>query len=323
MNFWKFLCRSLTYYRKTHVLVVLGAAVSTAILVGALVIGDSVRLSLQQIVFYRLGGTEFVLTSGDRFFRTRLADEVAEELKTQAAPILIARGIVITEGGRRRSNNIQVVGIDARFGEIGGGAELFGSLASDEALINLHLASKMGLAMNDEFLLRMEKIDAMPKDAPLALELDATLTKRIKVKAVVPDSQFGRFNLRAEQVAPLTVFLPLDVLSREMERENRANAILIAARTDMPLDLQTVEQAVYGNWILEDAGLKLEDLPGDQVVELTSDRIFLDSSVGEAASTVADDARFILTYFVNEIRLGDRATPYSFIAAPGDSRLPD
>ncbi len=322
MNLWRLLRRSLTYYRKTHVWVVLGAAVSTAILVGALVIGDSVRLSLRQIVFDRLGGTEFALTSGDRFFRTQLADEVAGELETQAAPILIARGIVITEGGRRRSNNIQVVGVDTRFGEIGGSAELFGSLTSDEALVNLPLASKMGLDANDEFLLRMEKIDAVPKDAPLALELDATFTKRLKVKAVVPDSRFGRFSLRADQVAPLTVFLPLDVLSQEMERENRANAMLIAAKTEKSLDLQTVEQAVYHNWILEDAGLKLEVLPGDQVVELTSDRIFLDSSVGEAALTVADNARFILTYFVNEIRLGDRVTPYSFIAAPGDSHLP-
>ena len=64
MNFWRLLRRSLTYYRKTHVWVVLGAAVSTAILVGALVIGDSVRLSLRQIVFDRLGDTEFALDVG-------------------------------------------------------------------------------------------------------------------------------------------------------------------------------------------------------------------------------------------------------------------
>ena len=322
MNFRTLLRRSLAYYRKTHVWVVLGAAVSTAILVGALVIGDSVRLSLRQIVFDRLGDTEFALTSGDRFFRTQLADEVAGELETQTAPILIARGIVVAEGGRRRSNNIQVVGADARFGRIGGSPELFGSLSSDEALINQHLASKMGLAANEEFLLRLEKIDAMPKDAPLALELDATLTKRLRVKAVVPDSEFGRFSLRADQVAPLTVFLPLAVLSKEMQRENRANAMLVAAGTENILDLETVEQAVYRNWTLEDAGLRLINLPGEQSVELTSDRIFLDSAVGEVALTVAGDARFILTYFVNEIRRGERTTPYSFIAAPGDSLLP-
>ena len=44
--------------------------------------------------------------------------------------------------------------------------------------------------------------------------------------------------------------------------------------------------------------------------------------MGEACSAVAGKTRFILTYFVNEIRLEDRATPYSFIAAPGDSLLP-
>ena len=74
-----------------------------------------------------------------------------QELETRAAPILIARGIVITEGGRRRSNNIQVVGVDARFGEIGGSAELFGSLSSDESLVNLHSGLQDGFgceAMN-------------------------------------------------------------------------------------------------------------------------------------------------------------------------------
>lgn len=322
MNFARFLRRSLTYYRRTQVWVVLGAAVGTAILVGALVIGDSVRLSLRQIVFDRLGDTEFVLTSGDRFFRTQLAEEVAGELETQTAPLLIARGIVITEGGRRRSNDIQVVGVDERFWEIGSRSEERPALAGDEALVNLELASRMDLQPGDEFLLRMEKIDAMPQDAPLAVESDATLAKRLKVNAVLSSSQFGRFNLRAEQVSPLTVFLPLQALAQDMERPERANALLIAAKSQGPQDPQKVEQAVFRNWSLEDAGLKLEMLPEGRGLELTSERIFLDPSVGEAAAAAAVRCRVILTYLVNEIRREGRATPYSFVAAPGDSLLP-
>jgi putative ABC transport system permease protein len=322
MNFSRFLRRSLLYYRRSHIWIILGAALSTAILVGALVIGDSVRFSLRQIVFDRLGDTEFAMTSGDRFFRVQLAEEVAEELDTQTSPVLIARGIVITEGGRRRVNDIQVVGVDARFGEIGGGAEEFAALSGTEAHINTHLAFRLGLKPGDEFLLRMEKLDAMPKDAPLALELDTTLAKRLKVRTILSDSQFGRFNLRADQVAPLTVFLPLQALSRDMERPDRANALLIAAKSQGFQDLQAVEQAVYRSWLLADAGLKLERLPAGRGLELTSDRIFLDPAVGEAAQTVADKPHFILTYFVNELRHGERTTPYSFVAAPGDALLP-
>jgi hypothetical protein len=80
MNLWKLLWRSLAYYRKTNLWVVLGTLMSTAILVGALVIGDSVRHSLQQIVFDRLGTTEFALSSEDRFFEARMADDLSKSL---------------------------------------------------------------------------------------------------------------------------------------------------------------------------------------------------------------------------------------------------
>jgi hypothetical protein len=82
MNLWKLLLRSLTFYRKSHLWVVLGTMVSTAILVGALVIGDSVRHSLQKIVFDRLGTTEYALSSGDRFFQARMADDLSKSLGT-------------------------------------------------------------------------------------------------------------------------------------------------------------------------------------------------------------------------------------------------
>ena len=78
-------------YRKTHLWVVLGTMISTTILVGALVIGDSVRHSLRKIVFDRLGITEFALSSGDRFFQVRMAENLAESLNTAVAPLLQTR----------------------------------------------------------------------------------------------------------------------------------------------------------------------------------------------------------------------------------------
>ena len=49
--------------------------------------------------------------------------------------------------------------------------------------------------------------------------------------------------------------------------------------------------------------------------ELRTKRVFLDPVVADAAFAVASNAVGVLTYFVNEIRLGDHATPYSFVAA--------
>ena len=58
----------------------LGVAAATAVLTGALVIGDSVRGSLRHLVLDRLGRIDELLIV-DRFFREELASELALEPK--------------------------------------------------------------------------------------------------------------------------------------------------------------------------------------------------------------------------------------------------
>jgi len=317
MNLRQFLFRSLAYYRKTHVWVVLGTMMSTAILVGALVIGDSVRHSLRKLVSDRLGNTEFALSSGDRFFRARIAGALAESLQTPVAPLLQTRGVAIAGGGQRRVNNIQVVGVDGRFWEMGGAKETYSQLAQGEAIVNRPLASRLGLQENDEILIRMQKLDVMPKDAPLSLDSDSSIARRFVVKSIAPDSAFGRFNLRTDQLSPNTVFISLPFLARDMDIEERANVLLVGERTEDPLDIQGVSEALEQVWTLADAGLELSDFPGKSFVELKSNRIFLDATVVDASRKYSEKARPILTYFVNELRRGNKATPYSFVSAPG------
>jgi len=266
MNFRKLVFRSLVHFRRTHRWVVLGTMVSTAILVGAFVIGDSVRYSLRQIVFDRLGSTEFALSSGDRFFRTQLADDLSETLNTNVAPLLQTRGIAIADGGARRINRIQVLGVDARFGLLGDSQDIYGSLSPDEAIVNRYLANRLGIREGDEILLRVEKLDTMPKDAPLALDTDSSLARRFRVKTVVSDAEFGRFHLRADQVAPLTVFVSLSFLSQEMGLDNRANILLVAERKGSPLDILAVNEAFKKNWKLDDAGMEVRQLLGQNIL---------------------------------------------------------
>lgn len=322
MNSWKFILRNLVYYRRTHLWVVLGTMVSTAIFVGALVVGDSVRHSLQQMVFDRLGKTEFALTTGDRLFRIELADELTKILETPVAPLLRAKGIAVAEGGQRRLNNTQVIGIDGRFGTMGNVKDFFRGISSDEAIINHHLSSRLGLEENDEFLLRIEKLDFMPRDAPLALDTESFIAQRFRVKRVATDSEFGRFNLRANQVAPYTVFVSLTSLARAMDWEGRANVLLVAEKPDNPLDLQRIHAAFKDVWKLPDGGFELLTLAGRNATELRSERLFLDAPVVDAAIESEPNAQSLFTYFVNEIRRGDRSTPYSFVTASGRGLIP-
>ena len=55
MTFWTLIRRSLRFHARAHLGVVLGAAIGSAALIGALVVGDSVRESLTNMALRRLG----------------------------------------------------------------------------------------------------------------------------------------------------------------------------------------------------------------------------------------------------------------------------
>src|SRR6185503_3147049 len=63
--------RSLRFHWRGHLGVLLGAAIGSAALIGALVVGDSVRISLRELALQRLGNVHFAMDTGDRLFRVR------------------------------------------------------------------------------------------------------------------------------------------------------------------------------------------------------------------------------------------------------------
>ncbi|MFC1650122.1 ABC transporter permease [Candidatus Latescibacterota bacterium] len=324
MNIPTIIFRNLVFYRRTHLWVVLGTMVSTAILVGALVIGDSIRHSLSRIVLNRLGTTQFALSSDTRFFRTQTANKLSGKLGVTVAPILETKGIAIAGGGIDRMNNIRVFGVDRRFGEIGGVPELYGNLSPDEAVINAQTALRLHLKEGDEFLLRLETLDFIPKDIPLTTDSKSGYAKRFTVKHIVSKKEFGGFNLNSDQITPGNVFVSLDLLGREMELENRSNVLLVGGGgSENPLTGDAVNAAFNAIWSLTDAGFELNGIAGTREIELTSDRIFLDPAVTDESLKIYDNARQIFSYFVNEISLGERAAPYSFTSGISGLDLED
>src|ERR1700721_676055 len=97
--------RSLLYYWRTNLAVILGVATAVAVLSGALLVGDSVRASPRDLVLSRLGKTEAVVTS-PQFFRGQLAAEVAG-----AVPLIAMQGVVTHEADGRRASNVAVYGV--------------------------------------------------------------------------------------------------------------------------------------------------------------------------------------------------------------------
>ncbi|MEE2827231.1 MAG: hypothetical protein VYE64_11445, partial [Planctomycetota bacterium] len=66
---------SLGYYWRSDTVIAIGVAIATAVLTGALIVGDSMRGSLQALTRERLGRIDEILSS-DGFFRQALAEEL-------------------------------------------------------------------------------------------------------------------------------------------------------------------------------------------------------------------------------------------------------
>ena len=105
MNIRKLASLSRRYFISTHLGVLAGVAVATAVLVGALVVGDSVRGSLRDLALDRLGNIDQVIVTKQPF-RSELATEIANANSVKAAPIwILPSSLSFKDGADRRNLN--------------------------------------------------------------------------------------------------------------------------------------------------------------------------------------------------------------------------
>lgn len=312
MNPWTLLLQSLRYYWRTHLGVILGAALGAMVLTGALLIGDSVNATLRRQAELRIGKTQTALVGGERFFRSDIAPEIGGE----AAPVLLLRGNVSRADGSGRANQVQVLGADSRFFTLAPDAPAKVELKTNEVALNARLAQQLNAKAGDTVIVRVEKPGLFSRDAPLSGEENEVVAMRLTVSRILTDAEFGRFSLVSGQVPPFAAFISLPFLQERVNFAGRANLLLDPSRDEAAL-----RRAVQEHWQLADAGLELKPLPNQTGLELRSGRVFLDPPVVKAAPRGMDS----LTYLVNELRSGDRATPYSMVTAidaPASSFVP-
>lgn len=316
MTAWRLVLDSLRHFWRTNLGVVLGAACAAAVLVGALAVGDSVRLSLRDQALNRIGDVEAALSVRERYFRADLADRIAEDLAgARVAPVIQLSGISSTGGGSARAGIVDVFGVDGRFfaaSPASGGRE---PPAPGYAFVNERLAEQLGVVPGDEILLRVEKPSYLPRDMVMATIDDVSHALRMEVGAVVGEADFGRFSLRASQIPPFDLFVSLPWLQEQLDLVGRANLLLLDSPGETEDVVEQANDAVRSSWSLADAELRLQGKEG--LFQLSSDRVFIEKPVVDVVAGLAADLEGVLAYFVNEIRAGARATPYSMVAAIG------
>lgn len=322
MKFQTLIIKSFRHYLKANLWVAMGVAISTAVLTGGLIVGDSIKYSLEQNVAYRLGKITHALTSQDRFFTARLAEELNKQgISTTAA--LKLEGVASSDGGELTVNKVQVWGIDNQFSSVASITPIVDQVAPDVkrkdgvVSISRNLALHLNLSVGDEFQLRIKKGTLIPSNAPFVSDEHQTTATRLKVGAILTQNQLGRLSLQNTQTAPYNIFLPIEELNHLSEMTSRANVLLIHTEKK----LSEIEQAIRTNWTLEDAGLMIQEAAATNQWELRSGRVFMDNSI----STMIKDSELkgvpILTYFANRIQSGGKETPYSFVSSLPDDEL--
>lgn len=307
--------RSLFHYRWINLMVLAGVALTSAILSGALVVGDSVKESLRRNADARLSQVGPVLLGGERFFTATLADRLVETLKFDAtiAPILQITGTASNQVGGRRVNQVQILGVDDRFWALSLRGTSPAGFADDSWVgMNEALAARIGAGLDDTLIVRVEIPGALSKDAPLSGESEQTTPFTAVVTQILGPEDCGLYSLRAEQVPPATLFLKRSRLETLLKQPGRANVIL-ADRSVAATDLAS---AAEDSWSLEDLQLSVSPVGETGVSQMVSSRVFFDATILEAVEAISSESAPVLTYLATDITKapGTRGTPYSMVS---------
>ena len=140
---------------------------------------------------------------------------------------------------------------------------------------------------------------------------------------MLPPAELGEFSFRPQQGLARSVFVPLARLQAELEQGARVNTVLLraagAADAGAAEQVAAVEAAIRARATLEDLGLRVRPIAARGALSVESAAGLLDAeteaAAGRAAAALGLGAEPLLTYLANQIRSGERVTPYSLVTA--------
>ena len=306
--------RSLIYFWRINLAVMLGVAVATAVLTGALIVGDSVRGSLRDLSLSRLGKIDHALVS-ERFLRAYLERDLERELDTQDVVSAISlSGTAVHAESNTRASRVQIQGIDNRF------ANLFDRILPEltsegifpSVVVNESLQKELNAQIGDAILLSFEQSDDIHRESLFGRADGAVQTIRLTLAGVLPDRGMGRFGLFARQTVPLNAYISLPVLQKALGQRGRVNTLLVSGDPDAD-----VREALPRVVTPDDLGIVIRRDTDYFAIEST--QFILKSHIAETIQQVSAELNAphmsILTYLANTTQVGERELPYSTISA--------
>lgn len=305
----RFSWNSLKHFWQIHLTVALCTAVATGVLAGALIVGDSVRGSLQNLTIERLGAIQHALLA-DHFFQPDLLQ------RGNKVPAILLNGTIVAPQTQTRASKVNITGVTAdffRFWQASPAPNLNKSpeQSFNAIVINETLQNELNVQIGDTLLVNMSQAaDIHPefllgeRDAANAIQ-----SLRLVISDIIPTKNAGRFSLQAHQSLPFNAFIALPVLQKALGQGGKVNAVFTAdteaiSAEELPLTLDAL-------------GLRIKT--HENHFDLQSQQYLLKPLLSEITRTVATENRIptlpTLTYLANTITANDKVIPYSTIVA--------
>lgn len=333
MNRQRLVFNSLRHYWRTNLAVLLGVIAGTAVISGALIVGDSVKYSLRQMTLNRLGKIDFVL-SGFRFVREKLADEIQSPAPDEhssendqlgpVVPAIIMRAGLQAKSGEtsRRAGNVNVYGFDDRAWDLIDHGQIQRPTGTS-VVLNALSAEAVGAKVGDEITLWIELPAAVPRDTLMGNKDNDSQEITLTVAAIAPEENgLSPIGLLPTQALPLNAFMDLHVLQERLGldeiKPSRRDPVGQLARVNALINfsdhllgsppkpqLERLRQALTGHWSLADLNLRLVDNPLVKGIVVESEQMILEDKFAASTHAVAKELGLVespvMVYLANKL----------------------
>ncbi|MDA3798714.1 MAG: FtsX-like permease family protein [Kiritimatiellae bacterium] len=285
--------RDFVFYKKQFILLSLAFALSSTIIGGALIIGDSLKFTLQKQLEYQLGSIKEAILPSDIFF--------SEDLFTEqfATPIIYSS---VFASATPKTCHAKLIGVDKNF------YENFYSISpsflnGNNVFVNQAFADKLGLKQDDTFVIRQQAPSSIAGDSPFNSQNYISL--KLKVQGIISEEHGGNFAFYANQRTPDNIFIDRDYYAKLLNSPNQANSFLTYNSTS---NLTHLNQA----FPLESLGYKLETIDNSNLKLFSSTRYFIENPVADILTKL--DGSPLLTYLASDISYNNSTSSYAFIS---------
>ena len=320
----RLILRNLSYFRGVNLALVAGMIVATAVLTGAMMVGDSVRDSLASLARQRLGKIDDAIISR-RFFDQALAARLAADPQVagrfELSPAIVLQGGASNENETVRAGGVQVLAAGGDWAPVERG----------RCILNVPTSDALGIrSARQVVLLSLPSKPDEPREAALSRRSreDTLAAMRANVAEIhQPSDMLSLFNPQGGQRVPQNVWVNLADLQEQIDLRGRVNLLLAHDKTEgeSPAGAELLTQRLKAVVRLEDYGLSFGQAGRDGPFALTSRTIYLDPPLVQTAEKVAAESHLPLTKvtvnLINSVSVENGKTLHYAVAA-GLSRLP-